>query len=52
MEKLQSMVNTLSNKIVDMKKNVGEGTSKPRPYKPFFRNNPPFKSLEPPPVVR
>jgi hypothetical protein len=50
MERLQRMVKKLSNEIVDMKRNAGEGTSNPRPYKPFFRKNPPFKALEPPPA--
>jgi hypothetical protein len=45
MESLQRMVKNLSNEIVDMKRNVGEGTSNPRPYKPFFRKNPPFKAI-------
>jgi hypothetical protein len=49
LESLQRMVKKLSNKIVDMKRNAGEGTSNPRPYKPFFRRPPPFKAIEPPP---
>jgi hypothetical protein len=36
MERLQRMVKKLSNEIVDMKRNTGEGTSNPRPYKPFL----------------
>jgi hypothetical protein len=48
MESLQRMVKKLSNEIIDMKRNEGEGTSNPRPYKHFFRKNPLFKSLEPP----
>jgi hypothetical protein len=44
------MVKKLSNEIVDMERNVGEGTSNPRPYKPFFRKPPPFKAIEPLPV--
>jgi hypothetical protein len=50
MESLQRMVKKLSNEIVDMKRNAGEGTSNPRSYKPFFRKNPPFKALDPPPA--
>jgi hypothetical protein len=50
MESLQRMVKKLSNEIVDMKRNVGEGTSIPSPYKPFFRKPPPFKAIEPPPA--
>jgi hypothetical protein len=50
MERLQRMVKKFSNEIVDMKRNAGEDTSNPRPYKPFFRKNPPFKALEPPPT--
>jgi hypothetical protein len=48
MESLQRMVKKLSNEIVDMKRNVGEGTSNPRPYKPFFRKPSPYKAIEPP----
>jgi hypothetical protein len=44
------MVKKLSNEIVDMKRNEGEGTSNPRSYKPLFRKNPHFKALEPPPA--
>jgi hypothetical protein len=48
MESLQRMIKKLSNEIVDMKINVGEGTSNQRPYRPFFKIPPPFKSIEPP----
>jgi hypothetical protein len=48
MEILQRMVNKLCKNIVDVKRNTGEGTSNPRTYKPFFRKNTPFKSLDPP----
>jgi hypothetical protein len=36
-------VNKLSNEVVDLKKNVGEGSSKPRTFCPFFKkpDNPP-----------
>ena len=50
MESLQRMVNKLSNEIVDMKRNAGEGTSNPRPYKPFFRKPSPYKAIDPPPT--
>jgi hypothetical protein len=49
-EDLQRMVNKLSNKIIDMKRNVGEGNQGQRPYKPFFKRNLPFKEIEPPPA--
>ena len=44
------MIKKLSNEIVDMKRSVGEGNQGQRPYKPFFKTNPPFKSIEPPPA--
>jgi hypothetical protein len=44
------MIKKLSNEIVDMKRSVGEGNQNQRPYKPFFKINPPFKSIEPPPA--
>jgi hypothetical protein len=47
-EDLQHMVKKLSNKIIDMKRNVREGNQGQRPYRPFFRRNPPFKEIEPP----
>ena len=49
-EDLQCMVNKLSNEIIDMKRNVGEGNQGQRPYKPFFKINLPFKAIEPPPT--
>jgi hypothetical protein len=47
---LQCMVKNLSNEIIDMKRSVGEGNQGQRPYKPFFKRNPPLKSIEPPPT--
>jgi hypothetical protein len=47
-EDLQRMVNKLSNEIIDMKRSAGEGNQCQRPYKPFFKRNPPFKAIEPP----
>jgi hypothetical protein len=44
---LQCMVNKLSNEITDMKRSAGEGNQGQRPYKPFFKINPPFKAIEP-----
>jgi hypothetical protein len=44
------MTNKLSNEIVDMKIIVREGNQGKRPYKPFFKRNPPFKEIEPPPA--
>jgi hypothetical protein len=41
------MVKKLSNEIINMKRNAGEGNQGQRPYKPFFKRNPPFKSIEP-----
>jgi hypothetical protein len=49
-EDVQRMVKKLSNKIMDMKRSVGEGNQDRRPYKPFFKRNPPFKEIEPPPT--
>ena len=46
---LQRMVKKLSNEIIDMKRNIGEGNQGQRPYKPFFKINPSFKAIEPPP---
>jgi hypothetical protein len=43
------MIKKLSNEIVDMKKSAGEGNQGQSPYKPFFKRNPPFKEIEPPP---
>jgi hypothetical protein len=31
------LVKKLSNEVVDLKKNVGEGISRPRPFRPFFK---------------
>jgi hypothetical protein len=42
------MIKKLSNEIVDMKRSVGEGNQNQRHYKPFFKINPSFKSIEPP----
>jgi hypothetical protein len=47
-EYLQHMVKKLSNEIIDIKRSVGEGNQGQRPYKPFFKRNPPFKAIEPP----
>jgi hypothetical protein len=44
------MVKRLSNEIIDMKRSAGEGNQDQRPYKPFFKRNPPFKVIEPPPA--
>jgi hypothetical protein len=49
-EDLQRMIKKLSNEIVDMKRSVGEGNQGQSPYKPFFKRNPPFKVIEPPPT--
>jgi hypothetical protein len=49
-EYLQRMINKLSNKIIDMKISAVEGNQGQRPYKPFFKRNPPFKAIEPPPT--
>jgi hypothetical protein len=49
-EYLQHMVKKLSNKIIDMKRSAREGNQVQRPYKPFFKRNPPFKEIEPPPA--
>jgi hypothetical protein len=38
-EYLQCMVKKLSNEIMDMKRNVGDGNQGQRPYKPFFKRN-------------
>jgi hypothetical protein len=40
------MVKKLSTEIINMKRSVGEGNQGQRPYKPFFKRNPPFKSNE------
>jgi len=49
-EDLQQMINNLSNEIVDMKRSEREGNQGQRPYKPFFKRNPPFKEIEPLPA--
>jgi hypothetical protein len=50
-EDLQHMVKNLSNEIIDMKRSVGEGNQLgQRPYKNFFKRNPSFKEIEPPPA--
>jgi hypothetical protein len=49
-EDLQRMIKKLSNEIVDMKRSAREGNQGQRPYKPFFKRNPPFKAIEPPPA--
>jgi hypothetical protein len=49
-EYLQRMVKKLSNKIIDMKRNAGEGNLGQRPYKPLFKRNPSFKAIESPPA--
>jgi hypothetical protein len=33
-----------------MKRSVGEGNQGQSPYTPFFKRNPPFKVIEPPPT--
>jgi hypothetical protein len=43
------MVKKLSNEIIDTKRSEREGNQGQRPYKPFFKRNPPFKTIEPPP---
>jgi hypothetical protein len=43
------MIKKLSNEIIDMKRSFGEGNQSQRNYKPFFKRNPPFKAIEPPP---
>jgi hypothetical protein len=42
------MVKKLSNEIIDMKRNVGEGNQGQRPYNPFIKRNPLFKVIKPP----
>jgi hypothetical protein len=49
MESLQRIVKKLTNDIVDMKRNVGEGTSTKKIFKtPFKKNNPPTNKTTPP----
>jgi hypothetical protein len=48
-ENVIKMVKKLSNEVVDLKKNVGEGSSKPQNFLPFFkRPDSPPKPPEPP----
>jgi hypothetical protein len=49
-EDLQRMVKKLSNEIIYMKRNAGEGNQGQRPYKPLFKRNHPFKEIESPPT--
>jgi hypothetical protein len=49
-EDLECMVKKLSNEIIDMKRSVGEGNQGQRPYNTFFKRNPPFRAIEPPPA--
>jgi hypothetical protein len=49
-EDLQRIVKKLSNDIIDMKINVGDGNQGQIPYNPFFKRNHPFKAIEPPPT--
>jgi hypothetical protein len=49
-EYLLRMVKMLSNEIIDMKRSAREGNQGKRPYKPFFKRNPPFKAIEPSPT--
>jgi hypothetical protein len=44
------MINKLSNEIIDMKISAREGNQGQSPYKHFFKRNPPFKAIEPPPA--
>jgi hypothetical protein len=41
MDSLQRMIQKLTNDIVDLIKNLGEGSSYRRPWKTYFRRNPP-----------
>jgi hypothetical protein len=47
---LHHMVKKFSNEIIDMKRSTREGNQVQRPYKPFFKRNPPFKAIEHPPT--
>ena len=51
MESMQRMIKCLSNEIIDIKSNVGEGTLNQRLYDPFFRIHVPPKLIEPPLVI-
>jgi hypothetical protein len=44
------MLKKLSNEIIYMKINAGEGNRGQRPYKPYFKRNSLFKEIEPPPT--
>jgi hypothetical protein len=44
------MIKKLSNEIIEMKISEGEGNKGQSPYKPFFKRNPPFKVIDPPPT--
>ena len=50
MESMQRMIKHLSNESVYIKRNIGEGTSNKRSYKPFFRRPIHPRSFEPPPT--
>jgi hypothetical protein len=47
-EYLQCLVKKLSNDIIYMKRNTGEGNQGQIPYKTFFKRNLSFKAIEPP----
>jgi hypothetical protein len=44
------MIKKISNDIIYIKRSFREGNQNERPYKPFFKRNPPFKDIEPPPA--
>ena len=39
LDSVVKLVNKLSNKVVDLKKNDGDGPSRNRPFHPFFKRN-------------
>jgi hypothetical protein len=39
LDNVVKLVKNFLNEVVDLKKNVGEGPSKPIPFRPFFRRN-------------
>jgi hypothetical protein len=39
LDNMVKLVKKLSNEVVYLKKNIGEGSSKPRPFHPFFKRN-------------
>jgi hypothetical protein len=39
LENVITLIKNLSNEVVDLKKNVDEGSSKKKPFIPFFKNN-------------